>query len=73
MSEWIKCSERMPEQHQIVDIWVPGYFPARMCNYRLMKNYGGRKGNDFFAPESSGYTCIRTASHWMPAPEPPQD
>ncbi|MDU9415531.1 DUF551 domain-containing protein [Pseudomonas sp. zfem005] len=69
---WIKCSERMPEAGVTVDIWSRKH-AQRLANYQLVRNYGGKQGNDFFEPVYSGYSCIRDASHWMPLPEEPED
>lgn len=73
MSEWIKVKDRMPKEGQHVDIWAGEHHNCRMTDYVLIKNYAGQKGNDFFEPISSGITCVRCATHWMPLPEPPED
>jgi hypothetical protein len=72
MSEWIKCSERMPNPGEPVDLWVGGNKGCRLANYRLVKNYGGKAGNDFFEPVESGISCVRNFSHWQPLPAPPE-
>lgn len=73
MSEWIKCSERLPEPGVPVDIWVPDEQHSRLADYILRSNYAGVEGNSFFEPLGSGRSCVRNATHWMPLPEPPQD
>ena len=77
MDNWIKVEDRLPKAGQEVDIWYDG---KRLPSYKLVRNYGGQKGNDFFDPVISGIVCIRPAydvddghgaTHWMPLPEPP--
>lgn len=64
MSEWIKCSERMPTFRQEVlavdeygDVGI-GYF------------YEGYQGKLCFA-DLGDSLCMPT--HWQPMPEPPKD
>ena len=64
MSQWIKCSDRMPEfyfpvlvtdEHEDMAIALPVYLDAGVrCAFQL----------------SNGDIFI--ATHWMPLPEPPQ-
>ena len=65
MSQWIKCSERMPEfycsclvcdDHEDMAIAMPNNLDA-----------GERKG--FIMSNGE----IFVATHWMPLPEPPQE
>lgn len=73
---WIKISDKLPRAGVEVDIWADG---KRYPSYVLNKNYGGKRGNDFFSPVHCGPTCIRfdgsihytQATHWMPLPAAP--
>jgi hypothetical protein len=68
MSEWIKVSERLPDEGQTVCIFYHG----EICyGYRYRRNYAEKKGNDFFEPVRAGYSCVREATHWMII-EPPK-
>lgn len=73
---WISIKKKKPRVGMIVDLWTN---EGRMTNYVLVKDYGGKKGNDFFEPLECGVDCIRfdgdtsyvQATHWMPLPKPP--
>ena len=56
MSEWVKCSERMPEDG--VPVLVTDGFVV------LIGSYDGFDGGDYYWTEF--------ATHWMPLPEPPE-
>jgi hypothetical protein len=65
---WINIKDRLPKEGQRVILFYEG----EVCyDYVLVKNYGKIKSNDFFEPYHSGYSCVRTATHWMPIIEPP--
>jgi hypothetical protein len=70
VNAWLPI-ESAPRDGTPVIIWYPDW--QEVC-------FGMRwielsKGNAFFepAPGFPGYTCVRTATHWMPMPEPPKD
>lgn len=65
-TEW-QPIETAPENIPI-DVWRSEW-RERVCN--VVKIDRGN-GNVFFAGTTSGPTCIRDASHWMPLPEPPK-
>jgi hypothetical protein len=75
-SPWINIKKKLPPIGKPVDIWTT---EGRMTNYKLIKNYAGKKGNDFFDPVSCGECCIRfngnfgwtQATHWMRIPKVP--
>jgi hypothetical protein len=71
LDKWIPCRERMPKSRQRVILYVPVYGEI-CCDYVYEQDYKGNKGNSFFSPYHSGYSCIRDATHWMPLPEPPK-
>jgi len=76
MNKWTKISDKLPKVGTEVDLWVEG---KRFPSYVLVKNYCGKKGNNFFSPIYYGITCIRfdgdknytQATHWMDVPLPP--
>lgn len=72
MTNWIPCTECMPEAGQRVIIYTPKYKEI-CCDYTWKTGYGGDIDNNFFAPYTSGYSCIRDATHWMPMPEAPKE
>lgn len=65
---WISVNERLPEEGIRVILFCSW---GVLCDYVYKRSYAGIKGNDFFAPYHSGYSCIRDATHWMPLPSPP--
>lgn len=68
MSEWIKCSERMPKNDQEVLVYRPD---APETDDPLMRTafYSGKGKYGF----RHGFSCLCQPSHWMPLPEPPTD
>lgn len=66
MSEWITCSERMPDEGQHVIILCDGAF-VLYAQYRDGEFFDVvRNGEEFFETQS------RNVTHWMPLPEPPE-
>ncbi len=63
MSEWIKCSERMPDIYGKVVIIQSGFY----CDPFVVRY----NGNDMFDELGNVYP-IEIVSHWMPLPEPPK-
>lgn len=70
MSEWIKCSDRMPNDGSLVIVFSDGFF-VLSAEYR---------GGEFFdvvpEPDKSGQffeTTTVQVTHWQLLPEPPQD
>lgn len=70
MSQWISVQEAVPDAERIVDVYISKN-DERWCNYEYIRDYNGKPGNNFFDPIHGGLCCIRNASHWMYAPEPP--
>lgn len=58
MSEWIKCSVRMPKYGGYVIVYVS-------AGYSYIARYNG----DFVCDE---YVKCAAVTHWMPLPEPPE-
>lgn len=69
MSEWIKCSERLPEEQIEVLVWYEGtgMVPGSIGIDHLAKD---RFENG--AP-LTWYLAGDTVTHWMPLPEPPNE
>jgi hypothetical protein len=62
MADWIKCSERMPEQYR--EVLVCSYDGSRYIA-ALNREMNWDDG-DFFDD-------IQNITHWQPLPEPPQE
>lgn len=68
--EWIKCSERMPDEGENVLIRIS-------CNNHFNIESGEYKGDglwlgcwcDTYGKKGSAYQV----AHWMPSPEPPRE
>ena len=77
MSEWIKCSERMPEDGDIVICvgfvfnkpengqWVQPCIPEDGTFYAICSDSDGEFCADFDIE-------MHPPTHWMPLPEPPK-
>jgi hypothetical protein len=63
MSEWIKCSERMPEPNMKI-----------LAHSKRCKHFFAVRKNRVRLPWEfvDGDTCYEKITHWMPLPEPPQ-
>jgi len=57
-----------PKDETVIDIYTPEHRIGR-CVYMRRVDLG--KGNIFYEQTQGGYSCIRTATHWMPLPEDP--
>jgi hypothetical protein len=53
-------------KNEIIDIYSQS--KGRCTDYKFT-DLG--KGNAFYEPTTSGYSCIRDATHWMPRPKQP--
>lgn len=67
--EWIKCSERMPEDTQMVLAFSQGEIVAAYWNY-VMCPIEYKKYRAFTYLSGS---LLDHVSHWMPLPEPPSE
>ncbi|MGP3209197.1 DUF551 domain-containing protein [Serratia marcescens] len=70
MSEWIKCSDRMPDYRAPVLI-TDGELVAMSCRSRL--DSIGRDPWQTTYQSGDATKCLSTVTHWMPLPEPPTD
>ena len=64
MSQWIKCSDRMPEFDEVV-----------LCGFWAKRSIGERKFKwefQYFTKRSQDFDR-EMITHWMPLPEPPND
>lgn len=75
MSEWIKCSERLPEEYVIVICYAkhyddenfsvrPGWCWKQDDKHKWVTSVIGTNGVD---------GQIDEVTHWMPLPSPPED
>ena len=73
-SNWMPI-DTAPKDGTLVDIWRPWLqggkaFGGERCTD--MRRMELAPDNVFYAAEYRGPTCVRDATHWMPAPEPPK-
>ncbi|HBN9704596.1 TPA: DUF551 domain-containing protein [Pseudomonas aeruginosa] len=86
MSEWIKCSDRMPEHSDEVMVWRkwPGWDCFALEFDRWVSDEGSDEGGFWMLAEDAcqhietcadgpGHVERPETTHWMPLPEPPQD
>lgn len=68
MSDWIKCSEQMPDDEQ--ECLVQTHSGCRYISF-----YDEHTGLFFDSPGGNQINCIEhiLVTHWMPLPEPPKD
>ncbi|KAA8563246.1 hypothetical protein FX985_03314 [Pseudomonas extremaustralis] len=62
MTDWIKCSERLPDDCKKVIVWVSrfGYYPDYIdCAHRQDGKWNAHEGN------------YQSITHWQPMPEAP--
>lgn len=64
---WIPVDMEAMKEGFECDLWEPHL--GRLAYYRLVKDYAGKAGNNFFKPVVYGPSCIRTATHYMPLPK----
>jgi hypothetical protein len=65
-----KPIDTAPKDATAVDIWRESCGGERCVNmYRVDLGYG----NVYYAPASSGPSCVRDATHWMPIPKAPDE
>ena len=67
MSQWIKCSERMPEEGK--PVLVVSSIGGVVQNN--VYEWDGRTWCDFMADYNE--LSMDVFTHWMPLPEPPQE
>lgn len=66
MSQWIKCSERMPEDGEMVLTAFRGVVRTAVC--KVIDNIGSK----MFVSELDRCHGI-PATHWAKSPKPPQE
>ncbi|HGM5304197.1 TPA: DUF551 domain-containing protein [Serratia marcescens] len=67
MSEWIKCSERMPELDKRVLLYFGSY------DGHIEDGCIGDDGDGPYHYFFDGDSLQQEPTHWMPLPEPPAD
>jgi len=88
MTQWIKCSDRLPEISYLESDNQDGPYkcnpvlcfsperPGVFCvGYLLKKNKKKRKFSwEFYIPSGDiSQGCFEEITHWMPLPNPPED
>jgi len=66
MSEWIKCSERLPGDKDYANNLVL-YENMLMC---IVAYYDDNR-DSWYSTETA--TNVENVTHWMPLPSPPED
>lgn len=75
MSKWISVEERLPEEHQKVDVLIDWDLRYTDAEYYDNNFYGLEQDFDV---DDCGYGCFKNTdlmhdiTHWMPLPEPPK-
>lgn len=70
MSEWIKCSDRLPENNMNVivydgdDYFFANFEEIKDKRLKKRKGYFNICGDEFYVNE---------ITHWMPSPKPPEE
>lgn len=75
VSEWIKCSERMPDESELVDCWSDQRIPdckIQGGEWHYWTEYGDYEYNPHFEPHKNIEVDAAPITHWMPIPEPPK-
>jgi hypothetical protein len=76
VSEWIKCSDRLPENEQKILISDGKFVTA--CTADVTPFWKGRgefypDGCEFGGYEWEWHFELEQITHWMPLPSPPQE
>ncbi|EQA3420201.1 DUF551 domain-containing protein [Cronobacter dublinensis] len=75
MSEWIKCSERMPENDDYVLVAdFDAHYTSCEPNYQIAC-YGDWFKNNYPSWDNGDGLGVnlKTITHWMPLPAPPDE
>ena len=73
MSEWIKCSDRLPKIEEWRSTFIVYGSPkcGSHCNdFQVMEAYYRREDKCW---EFGEYDCPINVTHWMPLPKPPEE
>ncbi len=66
MSQWVKCSERMPEaigEYLVAYKWMNRWIYQKVITFAHLSEY----------TNEMGWNSNLEITHWMPLPEPPQE
>jgi hypothetical protein len=66
---WIKCSERMPADKQLVLVWAADIFGGG----HVVTTAQWFERTAYPWGSSDEFIDFSTITHWMPLPEPPHD
>lgn len=68
--EWIKCSDKLPEDKEVVII----YRPKKALECKMLIHLFSEEDCDFTCPDGyCGIKEIKDVTHWMPIPQTPND
>lgn len=65
MSEWVKCSERLPDGRRTVLVWLKGGVLPIIWTW-MGKNWAVNVTAEILGRHQD-------ITHWMPLPEPPKE